>query len=231
MRAAIAAARFDGLTWRLSQPPHGIFVCLDGADGAGKTTLAARLCDDIKTAGREVLAVRDPGGTGLGDRLRSLLLDRHAIEIGPRAEMLMFMASRAQLMAERILPALERGAVVVTDRFLLSTVVYQGVAGGLDPAEIWRVGHAATAGLMPNLTLLLDVSREVARGRMDRQKDRIESRPETYQEAVRQGFREALAPGAFPAPIRRVDADFDPATVYESIRREVFHVLEEHSRA
>lgn len=231
MSAVTAASLFDGLAWRISKPPLGLFLCLDGADGAGKTTIAARLCNDLKAAGHDVLPVRDPGGTALGDRLRSLLLDRHAIDISPRAEMLMFMASRAQLMAERVIPALERGAIVVTDRFLLSTVVYQGVAGGIDPAEIWRVGHAATAGLMPNLTLLLDVSRDVASRRMDRQKDRIESRPESYQEAVRQGFRDALAHGAFPGPIRRVDAEPDPETVYESVRREVLHALEEHSRA
>ncbi len=231
MTATTAARRFDGLQWRLTRPLQGFFLCLDGADGAGKTTIAARLCDDLKSLGKDVQAVRDPGGTALGDRLRSLLLDRHTIEIGPRAEMLMFMASRSQLMAEKVIPALERGAIVVTDRFLLSTVVYQGVAGGIDPAEIWRVGHAATAGLMPNLTLLLDVSRDVASRRMDRQKDRIESRPESYQEAVRQGFRDALEPGAFPAPIRRVDADPDPQTVYESVRREVLHALEDHSRA
>jgi dTMP kinase len=231
MSAAHVAQCFEGLNWRLSLPPHGVFICLDGADGAGKTTLTARLCEEITSLGHEVLAVRDPGGTGLGDSLRSLLLDRHAIEIGSRAEMLMFMASRAQLMAERIIPALERGSIVVTDRFLLSTVVYQGIAGGLEPPEIWRVGHAATSGLMPNMTLLLDVSREVARSRMDRHKDRIESRPEAYQTAVREGFRQALTPGEFPAPILRIDADSDPETVFEAVRREVFHVLEKHSRA
>lgn len=231
MSAQTAARLFDGLSWRLSSHPQGFFVCLDGPDGAGKTTIAARLCEELRTLGNTVRAVRDPGGTSLGDSLRSLLLDRHAIEIGPRAEMLMFMASRAQLMAEKVVPALNEGAIVVTDRFLLSTVVYQGVAGGIDPAEIWRVGHAATAGLMPNLTLLLDVSKDAASRRMDRLKDRIESRPESYQEAVRQGFRDALAPAAFPAPIRRIDADPDPETVYDSVRREVLHALEEHSRA
>lgn len=219
------------LAWHMPKAPHGLFVCLDGADGAGKSTQAARLCDCLKSEGHRVLAVRDPGGTALGDRLRTLLLDRDSVESCRRAEMLMFMASRAQLLAERVFPALESGAVVVTDRFLLSTVVYQGLAGGIDTEEIWRVGHAATSGLMPNLTLLLDVSRESALKRMDRLRDRIESRPESYQEAVRAGFRASLEPGAFPAPILRIDANADADAVFETIRREVFHALERHSRA
>lgn len=219
----------NGLHWRVSQPPYGIFICLDGPDGAGKSSQAARLVEALRSEGREVLAVRDPGGTALGDRLRSLLLDRDNVESCPRAEMLMFMASRAQLLAEKVFPALEAGQVVVTDRFLLSTLVYQGLAGGVDSADIWRVGHAATAGLLPNLTLLLDVSREAARGRMDRTHDRIESRPESYQEAVRQGFRDGLK--SFPAPIRRIDADAPFDVVFDTILSEVRHALAEHSRA
>ena len=120
------------LNWHHPVPPQGFFFCLDGPDGAGKTTQAARLVDWLRTQGREVLAVRDPGGTALGDRLRSLLLDRDSVESCLKAEMLMFMASRAQLLAERVRPAIESGKIVVTDRYLLSTVVYQGYAGGLD---------------------------------------------------------------------------------------------------
>ncbi len=219
----------SGLIWRTTIAPQGVFICLDGPDGAGKSTQAARLSQSLRENGLEVVAVRDPGGTALGDRLRSLLLDRDSVESCPRAEMLMFMASRAQLLAEQVMPALEAGKCVVTDRFLLSTVVYQGLAGGIDPAEIWRVGHATTSGLMPNLTLLLDVSREAAESRMERTRDRIESRPESYQEAVRQGFRTAIA--SFPGPITRVNADLDPDTVFANILSEVLHALAEHSRA
>jgi dTMP kinase len=141
----------------------------------------------------------------------------------------MFMASRAQLLAERVRPAIESGKIVVTDRYLLSTVVYQGYAGGLDPDEIWRVGHAATSGLIPSLTMVLDVSRDVAIKRMDRSHDKIESRPESYQEAVRAGFRTGMAD--FPGPIRRIDAGLEPDAVFEQIVKEVSHVLAEHSRA
>jgi dTMP kinase len=217
------------LNWHHPVPPQGFFFCLDGPDGAGKTTQAARLVDWLRTQRHEVLAVRDPGGTALGDRLRSLLLDRDSVESCLKAEMLMFMASRAQLLAERVRPAIESGKIVVTDRYLLSTVVYQGYAGGLDPDEIWRVGHAATSGLIPSLTMVLDVSRDVAIKRMDRSHDKIESRPESYQEAVRAGFRTGMAD--FPGPIRRIDAGLEPDAVFEQIVKEVSHVLAEHSRA
>lgn len=217
------------LHWHSTRSPQGLFLCLDGPDGAGKSTQAALLCEFLRKQGHQVLAVRDPGGTALGDRLRSLLLDRDTVESCLKAEMLMFMASRAQLLAERIMPALNAGYIVVSDRFLLSTVVYQGHAGGIAPEEIWRVGHSATSGLIPNLTLLLDVSRDTARNRMDRSKDRIESRPEAYQDAVRTGFRTAMQD--FPGDIRRIDANLDPDTVFDAILSEVQYVLAEHSRA
>ena len=228
MTAPTALFERNGLAWRVPQPPSGFFICLDGPDGAGKSSQAARLVDTLRAEGHSVLAVRDPGGTALGDRLRSLLLDKDNAESCPRAEMLMFMASRAQLLAEKVFPALQAGSVVVTDRFLLSTLVYQGLAGGVASDDIWRVGHAATAGLLPNLTILLDVSREAARKRMDRTMDRIESRPESYQEAVRQGFRNALAD--FPAPHRRINADQDLDTVFAAILTEARHALATHSR-
>ena len=217
------------LTWHSPVHAEGLFLCLDGPDGAGKSTQAARLVDFLRGQGHEVLAVRDPGGTALGDRLRSLLLDRDSVESCLKSEMLMFMASRAQLLAEHVWPAIKSGKIVVADRYLLSTVVYQGYAGGLDPAEIWRVGHAATSGLLPSLTLVLDVSREVAVTRMNRSRDRIESRPESYQEAVREGFRTGMAD--FPGNIRRIDANLEPDAVFELILAEVRHVMAEHSRA
>jgi dTMP kinase len=219
----------SSLTWHSPGNAEGLFICLDGPDGAGKSTQAARLTEFLIGQGHDVLAVRDPGGTALGDRLRSLLLDRDSVESCLKSEMLMFMASRAQLLAERVRPALQSGTIVVADRYLLSTVVYQGYAGGLDPAEIWRVGHAATSGLLPSLTMVLDVSRDVAIGRMARSRDRIESRPESYQEAVRAGFRTGMAD--FPGNIRRIDANLDPDAVFEMILAEVHHVVAEHSRA
>jgi len=198
-----------------SKPHSGLFVALEGPDGSGKTTQAAGLTTWLASLGREVVATREPGGTALGERLRSILLDRSDIALGMRAEMLLFMSSRAQLVEEVIRPALDRGAVVVVDRFLLSTVVYQGYAGGLDVDPLWQVGLVATAGLLPDLTLLIDVTPEVARGRIGPGRDRIEDRGEGSRNRVREGF--LVASKTYPAPIAVVDGSGDGLALPPSV--------------
>ena len=202
---------------------RGLFVSLDGPDGGGKTTQAARLVEWLKSEGREVVACRDPGGTALGERLRPILLDRGGAAVGLRAEMLLYMASRAQLVDEVIRPAVAAGKVVVSDRYLLANVVYQGYAGGLPVEEVWRVGRAASGGLMPDLTLLLDMPTEVAAARVGAPRDRMEDRPRAFREAVRSGFLEAIAD--YPAKIVLVDATGDPDSVASRLRAEVSRAL------
>ena len=146
-----------------------------------------------------------------------------------RAEMLLYMASRAELVEEVVAPALARGAIVVTDRFLLSNVVYQGYAGGLDVGEIWAVGRAATGGLLPDLTLLLDVRPEVATDRMGPPRDRIEERGGGYRERVREGYLAARL--SLPTPCVLIDASADASTVELQIQNEVSRVLGNGSRA
>ena len=121
---------------------------LDGPDGSGKTTQAAQIADWLRGRGYEVVTCRDPGGTALGERLRPILLDRSAVPISLRAEMLLYMTSRAQLVEEVIAPALAAGKLVVSDRYLLANIVYQGTAGGLLEEEIALVGMVATGGLL-----------------------------------------------------------------------------------
>ena len=202
---------------------RGQFIVLEGPDGGGKTTQAARLVDWLRAAGREVVACRDPGGTALGDRLRALVKDRSDVSIGMTAEMLLFMASRAQLIEEVIRPALARGAVVVGDRYLLSNVVYQGIAGGLAVEDIWHVGRAATGGLMPDLTVILDVPVAVALGRVGPGRDRIEDRGDDYRERVRAGFLDGMP--SYPTPIAVIDAAQPPDDVSRSIQTEVARAL------
>ncbi len=215
----------------------GRFLVLDGPDGGGKTTQAARLADWLRGLGREVVTCRDPGGTPLGERLRPILLDRHATPIAMRAEMFLYMASRAQLVEDVIRPALEAGRDVVADRFLLANLVYQGAAGGLDLDDLGRVGRVATAGLLPDLTLVLDVPLATARARMLGGRDRIEDRPTAYQEAVREGFLRAARAAEsnsctyYPAAIRVVDAARDADDVFAAVQDEVRRALAIDSRS
>ncbi len=200
---------------------RGSFLSLDGPDGGGKTTQAARLVEWLRSRGRDVVACRDPGGTALGERVRSILLERSAVEPVLRAEMLLFMASRAQLVEEVIRPALAAGKVVVSDRYLLANVVYQGYAGGLPVETLWEVGRAATGGLMPDLTLVLDLPPETARARVGGARDRMEDRADVAR--IRAGFLEAIA--TYPAPIKTIDAAADPDAVARQIRDEVANAL------
>ena len=208
-----------------TRPAHrrGFFLALDGPDGGGKTTQVARLVDWLKGTGTEVVACRDPGGTPLGDRVRSLLLDREGPAISARAEMLLYMASRAQMVEDVIRPALEAGKVVVSDRFLLANVVYQGHAGGLPPEEVWAVGKASTGGLMPDLTLLLDIPPEVAEARVGAPRDRMEERGEAFRRKVRSGFLKEIK--TYRHPILLVDAADGAEVVASKIRGEVARAL------
>ncbi|MCH5375333.1 MAG: dTMP kinase [Planctomycetes bacterium] len=169
-----------------------MFFSFDGIDGTGKSTQMERFVEYLRSSGHRVFTCRDPGGTLLGERLREILLHRSEIPLAGRAEMLLYMASRAQLVDELIRPALDAGQIVVCDRFLLANVVYQGHAGGLDAEELWRVGEVAVGGIHPDMVFLLDMDVAEAARRIDRAPDRMESRGLDFMERVRRGFlREA----------------------------------------
>jgi dTMP kinase len=168
----------------------GRFITLDGVDGGGKSTQVQLLQEALTSTGKSCRTFRDPGSTQLGEALREILLHRQEIALSATSEMLLYMASRAQLVAEQLRPALDECDFVITDRYLLANVVYQGVAGGLEPQSIWQVGRVATGGLSPDLTIVLDLPVEVAAARIDRTRDRLESRGEEYFRRVRQGFLE-----------------------------------------
>lgn len=165
-----------------------MFLSLDGGDGVGKSTQVALLADWLRQLGYPVLTCRDPGSTHLGEAIRTLLLDRHDVPMVLKAEMLLYMAARAQMVEELIRPALAAGQTVLADRYLLANVVYQGYGGGLDVDSLWQIGRVATGGLMPDLTIVLDVPTEVALARLGDKRDRIEARDPQFHERVRQGF-------------------------------------------
>ncbi len=159
----------------------------DGIDGVGKSTQLQLFAEHLRTLGHEVAVCRDPGSTSLGESLREILLHSRA-SISRRAEMLMYMAARAQLVDEIIRPAIDAGKTVLSDRFLLANVVYQGHAGGLNIDELWEIGRVATQGVHPDLTFVLDLPPEAAEARISRPRDRMESQGDDYRRKLREGF-------------------------------------------
>lgn len=198
----------------------GRFLVLEGADGAGKSTQARRLVETLRALGRRVVHTREPGGTLAGERIRDLLLDPALGEIDPLTEVLLYQAARAQLTAQVIRPALQRGEVVVCERWHYATQAYQGAAGGAS-AEAVRLSSAlATGGLDPDRAVLLDVPDAVAQERMARPRDRIEARGSAYRARVAEGFRALFARD--PQRLRVVSAVGAPedvaARVWEAVR-------------
>lgn len=170
----------------------GFFITFEGSEGCGKSTQIRLLADRLHTSGHAPLLLREPGGTPAGEAIRHLL--QHAPEgeaLTPEAELLLFAASRAQLVREVVQPALASGRIVISDRFLDSTTVYQGVARRIDPAQTALINAFAVGSTLPDITFLLDVDRATARQRMSASRDkldRIEREPETFFDAVRSGY-------------------------------------------
>lgn len=165
-----------------------MFVALEGGDGAGKSTQIPLLRAWLESQGLKVTFCREPGSTRLGEKIREILLFQKETGICRMSELLLFMAARAQVTREIIRPALERGEVVLADRFLLSSIVYQGYGGELDVEEIRHVGQIATGGTLPDLNVILDVPLAVAKARRKGEPDRLESEADAFHERVRQGF-------------------------------------------
>ena len=199
-----------------------MFFSFDGIDGCGKSTQMEMFVRWLRHGGRSVTTCRDPGSTELGERLREILLHKLDTPICRCAEMLLYMASRAQLVDQIIRPALDAGHIVVSDRFLLANVAYQGYAGGLQVEDLWDVGSVAVDGLQPDRILLLDMDVSAAARRMNREPDRMESQGLEDMERVRQGF---LAEAARRTEIVVVDAGRDIDVVQADIRRAAEEVL------
>jgi dTMP kinase len=165
----------------------GRFLVIDGPDGAGKTTQAVRIVDFLRARGDDVVALREPGATPVGEAIRDLLLDADT-DVTPLTEMLLYQGARAQVVETVIRPALAQGRTVVLDRYWYSTAAYQAHGLGLDPPSVRRVSAVATGGLEPDHVFFLDVDPEVGLARIDGERDRIEGRPLAYHRRVRDGF-------------------------------------------
>ncbi|MGQ5595927.1 dTMP kinase [Streptomyces sp. ESR1.13] len=202
---------------------NGFFIALEGGDGAGKSTQAEALAEWIRGKGHEVVLTREPGATPVGKRLRSILLDVSSAGLSHRAEALLYAADRAEHVDTVVRPALERGAVVISDRYIDSSVAYQGAGRDLSPTEIARINRWATNGLVPHLTVLLDVSPETARERFTEAPDRLESEPAEFHARVRSGFLTLAA--ADPGRYLVVDAGQEPEAVTTVVRHRLDQVL------
>lgn len=200
-----------------------MFFSFDGLDGVGKTTQMDLFLAWLRDQGHDLVSCYDPGSTPLGEAIRDILLG-HRVPISRPSEMLLFMAARAQLVEEVIRPALAAGKTVVSDRYLLANVVYQGHAGGMDVETIWRIGNVATGGLMPNMVFVLDMPPLAAAGRIDRELDRMESQGTEYQSRLRQGFLTEATKD--PKRIVVIDAARDIDAVQADIRAAARRVLD-----
>lgn len=195
--------------------PGGLFVTLEGGEGVGKSTLQASLVARAESEGHEVVACREPGGTPLGERLRAALLESADGETDPTAELLVFEAARAQLVADLVRPALQRGALVISDRFADSSLAYQHHGRGL-PAEVVAQANAvATGGLTPDLTVLLDLDPSEGAKRRGKAADYLEREDGGFHERVREGFRSLAA--AEPARWTVIDASQSAEVVADAV--------------
>lgn len=198
----------------------GLFVTFEGPEGSGKTTQIQLLADALRQRGLDVLTTREPGGTRIGNAIRALLLDSAHTEMDPRAEALLFNAARAQIVGEVIRPALAEGKVVVCDRYADSTLAYQGYGHGQSIDALRRLGDFATGGLVPDLTVYLDIEVEEGLRRKqsqdaDAEWNRMEEKALAFHQAVRTGYHRLAA--AEPARWLVVDATQPVDTVHATI--------------
>ncbi len=212
---------------RASSAPHedqswlsqyrGRFVVFEGPDGSGKSTQFRRLSDAAKDRGIPLCEVREPGGTPVGEKIRETLLARvqPGMDMSLRCEMLLYMASRAELVERRIRPALKAGEMVLADRYVASTLAYQGAAAGLSAADISAIARVATQNLQPDLVVIFDLDETAAAKRLSPLLDRMEAKGAAFHRKVRHGYLD-LAKGD-PARYAVVDASKDPDTVWMSL--------------
>lgn len=198
---------------------RGKFISFEGIDGCGKTTQIKFLEEYLLKQGYNILVLREPGGTKVGEEVRDILLDKNNI-ISPVTEMLLYASSRAQLVEEKILPSLEKGQIVILDRFVDSSYVYQGYARGLGIEKVKLVNEIATMGILPDVTIYIDITPEEAmKRRKKREPDRLEKENWEFHKKVREGYIKLVK--EFPKRFVFVDGMREPTKVHQDVIYEV----------
>lgn len=200
--------------------PAGILISFEGSEGSGKSTQIARLAEHLQRIGREVQSTREPGGTEIGEQIRNIIVtNSKGDEMCPETELLLFTAARAQVVRQIIAPALQRGAVVLSDRYLDSTTVYQGIARNLAPDPVNQINAFAVGGVMPHLTIVIDVPTEVSLARIRQRAsslpDRMERETIEFFTKVRQGYLRIAE--QWPDRVCVVDGTQTPDAIEEQI--------------
>jgi dTMP kinase len=204
--------------------PAGRFISFEGSEGSGKSTQIARLAEHLQKSGREVVATREPGGTEIGEQIRNIIVhNSKGDEMCPETELLLFTAARAQVVREVIAPAIQRGAVVLSDRFLDSSTVYQGIARNLAPGPVDAINRFAVGAVMPNLTVVIDVPTEVSLARIRQRAsdlpDRMERENISFYTKVREGY--LLLAKNWPERVVVLDGTLGPDVLEKKIWAEV----------
>ncbi len=204
--------------------PAGKLISFEGSEGSGKSTQITRLADQLQRSGREVVATREPGGTEIGEQIRNIIVhNSKGDEMCPETELLLFTAARAQVVREVIAPALLRGAVVLSDRYLDSSTVYQGIARNLAPGPVSEINRFAVGDVMPDLTIVIDVPTEVSLARIRQRAsglpDRMERENISFYTKVREGY--LLLALQWPARVVVVDGTLAPDVLDKKIWAEV----------
>lgn len=208
----------------------GIFITFEGPEGSGKSTHSRLAADLLKKEGYDVVYTRDPGGTRLGDKIRNVLLNSKKVDIPPFVEMLLFEASRAQLVKETVKPALLKKKIVISDRFNDATIVYQGYAGRVPLKEIYKVEAVSIKDLKPDLTVVLDIEAKSGLEKIERQKrDRMESKKISFHEKVREGYLDLARRDRKRVKVIRTE-DTVEAT-FKKVKHEVMNVVRRYKRA
>ena len=192
----------------------GIFITFEGSEGSGKSTQIQFVQKLFKSKNKDFVLIREPGGVKISEKIRAILLDNENSEMGQECETLLYMAARAQLVKEVLVPALRAGKIVLCDRFLDSTLVYQGYGCGVDIPTIEMIGQFATQNIQPDLTLLFDIDIQKGFSRISRTKDRIENRELDYHNQVRKGYQELAR--KYSQRIKMINAD-QPKDIVSSL--------------